>query len=199
MCCFCLIGAASGHLAEKAGIGEISFLLLATLMTLAMTGLYAGSETALVSVDKSFINKSLADGDERAKIVKTLTRSHNRMLGLTLVGTNIMHVATSELGLILVVSILSYSEVTAELLQHWHIKPVLVATVITTSLILVFAEILPKTIFRAQANNFSSSICLLPEDLRHYFSSHRQCGYPSSPSVNAICWTESKECQRQTR
>ena len=155
MCCFCLIGAASGHLAEKTGIGEILLLLLATLMTLAMTGLYAGSETALVSVDKSFINKSLADGDERAKIVKTLTRSHNRMLGMTLVGTNIMHVATSELGLILVVSILSYSEVTAKLLQHWHIKPVLVATVITTSLILVFAEILPKTIFRAQANNLA--------------------------------------------
>ena len=43
-----------------------------------MMGLYAGSETALVSVDKGFIDKSATEGNERAKIVRMLAGSDVR-------------------------------------------------------------------------------------------------------------------------
>ena len=68
-----------------------------------MMGLYAGSETALVSVDKGFIDKSATEGNERAKIVRMLAGSDVRYdCG------RYKHyaVATSQLGLILVLTII---------------------------------------------------------------------------------------------
>ena len=212
ICVFCLSGAGVGHVSgtEVGPIG-ILFLSLAMLITLIMMGLYAGSETALVSVDKGFIDKSATEGNERAKIVRMLTGSHDRMLGMTLVGTNIMHVATSQLGLILVLTIISYSEQTRTFLNNlanittisvksvlltvgfntdfkWQISLAWVATIITTFLILVFAEILPKTLFRNQANSLALQYAPY---LRPTFSSDCDCGHAITTFVNSAYWPES--------
>ena len=150
---FCLSGSVSEHVSTvEVGPVGILFLSLVTLITLAMSALYSGSETALVSVDKGLIDKSAIEGNERAKIIKMLTESNDRMLGMTLVGTNIANVATAQFGLILVLTFIGYSEKVASLIDQWQITPVSVSTVIITCFILLFGEALPKIMFRSEAN-----------------------------------------------
>ena len=118
-------------------------LALAILVCLVLSAFYSGSETALVSVNKLRLNQLVEDKNARASIVHRLVESPQRMLALTLVGTNLANVLIAQLGEGLVVRGLPNLAVS---LQG------LIATAGITTLLLIFGEILPKTIFRVKAD-----------------------------------------------
>lgn len=121
----------------------LSSLVLAVLICLVLSAFYSGSETALVSVNKLRINQLVESENARANIVHRLVESPQRMLALTLVGTNLANVLIAQLGEGLVTRGLPNLAVS---LQG------LIATVGITTLLLIFGEILPKTIFRVKAD-----------------------------------------------
>ena len=121
----------------------LSSLVLALLVCLVLSAFYSGSETALVSVNKFRINQLVESENARAGIVHRLVESPQRMLALTLVGTNLANVLIAQLGEGLVARGLPNLAVS---LQG------LIATVGITTLLLIFGEILPKTIFRVKAD-----------------------------------------------
>ena len=121
----------------------LSSLVLAVLVCLVLSAFYSGSETALVSVNKLRINQLVESENARASIVHRLVESPQRMLALTLVGTNLANVLIAQLGEGLVVRGLPNLAVS---LQG------LIATAGITALLLIFGEILPKTIFRVKAD-----------------------------------------------
>jgi putative hemolysin len=121
----------------------VSVLLL--MISLSLLAFYAGSETAVVSASRSKINVLAQFGDNRAKIIKKLLQEPNKMLGIVLVGTNLMAVAAGMLGLRLSHQILTGHEDLIEVVN----------TFVMTFIILVFCEILPKTIFRAKADTLA--------------------------------------------
>lgn len=133
-----LIGASS-----TGQIAALSSLVLAVLVCLVLSAFYSGSETALVSVNKFRINQLVESENARANIVHRLVESPQRMLALTLVGTNLANVLIAQFGEGLVARGLPNLAVS---LQG------LIATVGITTLLLIFGEILPKTIFRVKAN-----------------------------------------------
>ena len=133
-----LIGAGS-----TAQIAVLSSLALAVLVCLVLSAFYSGSETALVSVNKLRINQLVESENARASIVHRLVESPQRMLALTLVGTNLANVLIAQLGEGLVARGLPNLAVS---LQG------LIATAGITTLLLIFGEILPKTIFRVKAD-----------------------------------------------
>ena len=133
-----LIGAGS-----TVQITVLSSLALAVLVCLVLSAFYSGSETALVSVNKLRLNQLVETKNPRASIVHRLVESPQRMLALTLVGTNLANVLIAQLGEGLVVRGLPNLAVS---LQG------LIATVGITTLLLIFGEILPKTIFRVKAD-----------------------------------------------
>ena len=133
-----LIGAGS-----TAQIAVLSSLALAVLVCLVLSAFYSGSETALVSVNKLRINQLVESENVRARIVHRLVESPQRMLALTLVGTNLANVLIAQLGEGLVARGLPNLAVS---LQG------LIATAGITTLLLIFGEILPKTIFRVKAD-----------------------------------------------
>ena len=133
-----LIGAGS-----TGQIAVLSSLVLALLVCLVLSAFYSGSETALVSVNKLRINQLVESENARASIVHRLVESPQRMLALTLVGTNLANVLIAQLGEGLVARGLPNLAVS---LQG------LIATVGITTLLLIFGEILPKTIFRVKAD-----------------------------------------------
>ena len=133
-----LIGAGSTE-----HIAVLSSLVLAVLICLILSAFYSGSETALVSVNKIRINQFVESGNTRASIIHRLVESPQRMLALTLVGTNLANVLIAQLGEGLVARGLPNLAVS---LQG------LIATVGITTLLLIFGEILPKTIFRVKAD-----------------------------------------------
>ena len=133
-----LIGAGS-----TAQIAVLSSLVLAVLVCLVLSAFYSGSETALVSVNKVKIHQLVESENTRANIIHRLVESPQRMLALTLVGTNLANVLIAQLGEGLVSR--GFPNLTVSLQGA-------IATVGVTTLLLIFGEILPKTIFRVKAD-----------------------------------------------
>ena len=133
-----LIGAgSSGYIAM------LSSFIVAVLVCLVLSAFYSGSETALVSVNKIRINQLVKSKDPKAKIIHRLVESPNRMLALTLVGTNIANVLIAQFG----------GKLTAQILPNLTGKVQdVIATIYITLLLLIFGEILPKTIFRVKSD-----------------------------------------------
>ena len=116
------------------------------LTCLVLSAFYSGSETALVSINKIRLNQLAESEDTKANIVRRLVESPQRMLALTLVGTNLANVLLAQLGEGIVARGLPNLTVS---LQG------LIATAGITALLLIFGEILPKTIFRVRANTLA--------------------------------------------
>ena len=106
--CFFLMGASSlpHDSSLLTDLKTIVLLSVALVIFLVLSAFFSGSETALVSINKVKINQLAASGNKRAKLMKRLIESPEKMLGMTLVGTNLMHVITTEIGLLLVIAIL---------------------------------------------------------------------------------------------
>ena len=133
-----LIGASG-----TAQIAVLSSLAVAILVCLVLSAFYSGSETALVSVNKIRLNQLVESEDTKAGIIHRLVESPQRMLALTLVGTNLANVLIAQLGERLVAR--GLPDLTVSLQG-------LIATAGITALLLIFGEILPKTIFRVKAD-----------------------------------------------
>lgn len=124
-------------------LAVLSSLAVAVLICLVLSAFYSGSETALVSVNKIRLNQLVESEDTKAGIIRRLVESPQRMLALTLVGTNLANVLMAQLGEGLVSRGLPNLTVS---LQG------LIATAGITGLLLIFGEILPKTVFRVKAD-----------------------------------------------
>ena len=127
-------------------IAVISSLAFALLICLVLSAFYSGSETALVSINKIRLNQLVESNDAKASIVRRLVESPQRMLALTLIGTNLANVIMAQLGEGLVTR--GFPNLTDGLRG-------LIATVSITALLLIFGEILPKTIFRVKADSLA--------------------------------------------
>lgn len=121
----------------------IGSFVLAVLICLILSAFYSGSETALVSVNKIRMNQLVETNDAKAKIIHRLIESPDRMLALTLVGTNLANVLISLFG----------DQLTGKILPSLtdELQAAITVTYITV-LLLIFGEILPKTIFRVKAD-----------------------------------------------
>ncbi len=115
-------------------------LLSALVLALALRAFFAGSETALVSLDRVGIRRLAAEGHARARIIEKLVADPDRMLAMTLAGTNLMSVIVAQIVLALMLALLAGAP-----------SAPIAATITTTVLVLIFGEILPKTIFRLRA------------------------------------------------
>lgn len=121
----------------------IGSLVFAVLVCLVLSAFYSGSETALVSINKIRLNQLVETEDKKAKIIHRIVESPDKMLALALVGTNLANVLISLFGDRLTASILPNL---SENLQSS------ISILYITVLLLIFGEILPKTIFRVKAD-----------------------------------------------
>ena len=157
VCCFLLIGATTpGHSTPPGqdSLTRIVFLILALIVFLILSAFYSGSETALVSLNKVRIER-LAETEKRGRLIKNLIEIPEKMLGLTLVGTNLANVLLSQTGLLLAIALLKTSAALQRTTETAHINEEAISTVFITVLVLIFGELLPKTIFRLKAETLA--------------------------------------------
>ena len=105
---------------------------VAILVLLVMSGFFSGSETALTAASRGKLRAAADKGSKGAEKALSITEDNERLIGSVLLGNN-------------VVNTLSTSLTTSVLLQIFGQNGVAAATVIMTLLILIFAEVLPKT------------------------------------------------------
>ncbi len=126
----------------------ILFLIIPILCFLALEAFFSGSETALISVNKMRL-KALTDrGDRRAELASMLLGRPDRLLGTTLVGTNIAVAAATTLSSVIVSSLIKDARGLDSTIN----------TIIMAPFILIFGEIIPKSICRAKSNSITLSV-----------------------------------------
>ena len=123
----------------------LSSLVVAVLVCLVLSAFYSGSETALVSVNKIRITQLVESKDAKANIVHRLVESPDRMLALTLVGTNLANILIAQFG----------DRLTERVFPNVENLQEPIAIVWVTTILLIFGEILPKTIFRVKADSLA--------------------------------------------
>ncbi|HJN04236.1 MAG TPA: HlyC/CorC family transporter [Alphaproteobacteria bacterium] len=106
--------------------------LAAIAVLLLLSGFFSGSETALTAASRVRITELERQGDRRASIVARLIEARERLIGAILLGNNLVNIMASALA-------------TSLLIGWFGDAGVAYATVIMTALVLVFAEVLPKT------------------------------------------------------
>lgn len=104
----------------------------AVVLLLLFSSFFSGSETALTAVSRPRMHHLARKGDRRAGIVRRLAEKQEDLLGALLLGNNL-------------VNILAASIATSVLIRMFGEAGVAYATLGMTFLVLVFAEVLPKT------------------------------------------------------
>src|SRR5215813_12090306 len=107
--------------------------LLAVVVCLLLSFFFAGSETALIASSRARMLQLEKQGSGQARIVNHLMMMRERLIGALLLGNNAVNIAASSLA-------------TSILLVWFGDVGVIYATVVMTVLVVVFAEVLPKTI-----------------------------------------------------
>ena len=126
----------------------IALLALFVLMFLTLEGFFSGSETAIISASRARLQAIAARGNPRAKLAVRLLAAPSRLLATTLVGTNFSVVTATSLAALLV-------ERTGIVSKEWEST---VTTLLMLPVILVFGELLPKSIGRGNAQAYTLAI-----------------------------------------
>ncbi len=104
----------------------------AILILLVLSAFFSGSETALTAASRGKLRSAADKGSKGAERALAITEDNERLIGSVLLGNN-------------VVNILATSLATAVLTKVFGQNGVAAATLIMTLLVLIFAEVLPKT------------------------------------------------------
>ena len=106
--------------------------MAAILGLLVLSGFFSGSETSITAASQPRMHRLEQRGDQRAKTIRELWERKERMIGAILLGNNLVNILASALA-------------TSVLISLFGEAGVAYATIGMTFLVLVFAEILPKT------------------------------------------------------
>ena len=131
-------------------------------LLLALIAFYAGSETAVTSVNRVWLKERAKDGDRRAKEACDLVENADRFFGTVLVGNNLAHVSLIAVARLAMGAFLTHSLLVQELvpaLANPHSTwASWLASLVVTPIVLVFGEALPKALGRQFANRFTLSV-----------------------------------------
>jgi Mg2+/Co2+ transporter CorB len=113
---------------------ELDILLSAgaILVLLLFSAFFSGSETALTAASHARLHQLEQEGSKAARRVNRLREQKERLIGSILLGNNLANILASALA-------------TQVFLKLFGDHGVLVATAVMTILVLVFAEVTPKT------------------------------------------------------
>jgi Mg2+/Co2+ transporter CorB len=109
---------------------------------------FAGAETALTAASRARMHALEMAGDDRAKLVTRLIGMRGRLISAMLLGGQFVTIGSSAIA-------------TSVLLQVLGERGVWAATVIMTAVIVVFGEVMPKTIAIAYPDRVSLTIAPL--------------------------------------
>lgn len=121
----------------------IAFGLL--LFLLILSAFFSGAETALTRARRIRIHSRARLGDRGAKAAETLLAKPEHMLSTILLGNNFVNIAASALATTLLVAVFG--------------EPgIIYATFLMTVIVLIFSEILPKTVAVAHAESIACRV-----------------------------------------
>jgi Mg2+/Co2+ transporter CorB len=129
----------------------LSSLYTALLVLLLLSGFFSGSETGLMAINKYRLRHLANMGHRSAKLAQLLLRKPDRLIGLILLGNNLVNIMAASIATIIGIRLFGTNGV-------W------IASLILTVLILIFSEVAPKTLAAVHPERvaFPASYVLYP-------------------------------------
>ncbi len=121
--------------------------ILAIVALLAISAFFSGSETALTAASRARMHALEGDGSRSAALVNKLKSKQERLISAILLGNNLVNILASALATTLFIS-------------YFGPAGVVYATIAMTVLVVIFAEVLPKTY--AISNSDEMAITVAP-------------------------------------
>jgi len=121
--------------------------LLGLIGLIACSALFSGSETAFTAASRARLLTLENNGNSKAKLINKLRKKKDKMIGALLFGNTLVNIMASALA-------------TSSLMKIFGQAGIAYATIGVTFLVLVFAEVLPKTY--ALANPERVSLFMAP-------------------------------------
>ena len=114
---------------NEASIGVLCGILAALIL---FSGFFSGSETSMMSLNRYRL-KHLRKSHRSARLATRLLERPDRLIGLILIGNNLVNILASSIATVIA-------------LRLWGDAGIAVAAVLLTIVILIFAEVTPKTL-----------------------------------------------------
>ena len=116
-----------------------------------MSAFFSGSETSMMAINRYRLKHLVKEKNKSAKRVSKLLERTDRLLGVILIGNNFTHTLSTALATVVAIRL-------------WSDSAVLAVTVFMTIIMIIFAEVMPKTIaaLKPESIAFPSSYFLKP-------------------------------------
>lgn len=126
-------------------LGGLLFLLI------LFSAFFSSSETGMMSMNRYRLRHMAQSGNRHAKRVQRLLDRPDRLIGIILIGNNFVNILASSIATIIAIRL-------------WGDAGIAYATGLLTLVVLVFAEVTPKTLaaLRPEAIAFPASFVLRP-------------------------------------
>ncbi|RMG30217.1 MAG: HlyC/CorC family transporter [Gammaproteobacteria bacterium] len=111
----------------------LSVLVAALVLLVLLSAFFSGSETGLMTVNRYRLRSLARAGHRGARRALALLERPDRLIGLILLGNNFVNILASAIATVLFVRLLGQAGIA-------------VATALLTLVILIFAEVTPKTL-----------------------------------------------------
>ena len=128
-----------------AALAENWVTILVIFALIALSGFFSGSETALTAASRARMHTLENSGETRAGTVGRLIERKDRLIGALLIGNNLVNILSSALATSLLLSLFGDSGVA-------------VATLAMTLLLVIFAEVLPKSWAISAPDRFAMAV-----------------------------------------
>jgi len=114
-------------------------------LLLAFSAFLSGSETALTAVSRAHMHQLEKEGSRAAHHVNALLEDRQDMIGAMLLGNTFINILASSLA-------------TSILAARYGGRAVAITTIVMTAIVLIFAEVLPKTLAIARTDRFALAV-----------------------------------------
>ncbi|MCR5431404.1 MAG: hemolysin family protein [Lachnospiraceae bacterium] len=121
---------------------DVAGQLIALVLLLILSAFFSSAETAFTSLNKLRIRTQADDGSKRAKLIYGMIEDPSRFLATVLVGNNIVNIAASSLTTVLVT-------------KSFGSDFIGLGAGVLTLVVLIFGEIMPKTMAALKAEKVS--------------------------------------------
>ena len=109
------------------------------------SGFFSSSETALTAVSEARINELVTQGSRRAKLIEKILKNREKMISTILIGNNFVNVIASVYA-------------TSFAINYFQQAQLALITIILTIVLVLFAEVLPKTYALKNADKISLAV-----------------------------------------
>ena len=122
----------------------LATLSLALIVLLIVSGAFSLAETAMMAANRYRLKHQAQRGARGARLALSLLAQTDKLLGVILLGNNLLNAACATLASVITVRLFGQGE--------W---PLAIGAVVVTFLILVFSEITPKVVGAAHADRLA--------------------------------------------